>query len=231
MTCGVYLLQIKNRKYVGHSINIEKRFTRHLRDLRVGCHGSVFFQRVYDKYGILPKLSILWEAKGIFQATGILVLIEQCYMNIFNSELNMLPANQSRKGFKASEKTKAKLRESHKNKGAKNFTLYHPSKGYIHGFNLDKFCKENNLSSGAICDVLKGNNKQSKLYFKSEEDYIDFSSEPFSFPGVDKVKNKYKSRVKKKKKVWHLGYFNTAHDAYEARIIALNIIESLGGDF
>ena len=223
MTCGVYLLQMKNRKYVGHSINIEKRFTRHLRDLRVGCHASVFFQRVYDKYGILPELSILWIAEGIFQATEILVLIEQCYMNIFNSELNMLPANKSRKGVKSSEETKQKLKESHKGLGAKKFSLFHPDIGLIEGTNISDFCKENNLSNGAVSDVLHGNNVHTKFYFRSEEDYINYTKQLFKYPCVLKVKNRYRAIIKIKGVRYHLGYYANPKEAYEAVIIGKQI--------
>ena len=50
---GVYFIKnkITGKFYVGHSINIEKRFIRHKRDLTNGNHHCIYLQRAWDKYG------------------------------------------------------------------------------------------------------------------------------------------------------------------------------------
>jgi group I intron endonuclease len=50
---GIY--NIKNKKsgkfYLGSSINIERRFGRHMNDLRKNKHDNVYLQRAWNKYG------------------------------------------------------------------------------------------------------------------------------------------------------------------------------------
>lgn len=53
MTCGIYLISnlINNKVYVGQSVNIEKRWTQHKRELRNNIHGSKKLQNAWNKYG------------------------------------------------------------------------------------------------------------------------------------------------------------------------------------
>lgn len=50
---GIYYIQClkTKRKYVGSSNNIEKRWKRHLRELKSNSHCNSFLQRTYNKYG------------------------------------------------------------------------------------------------------------------------------------------------------------------------------------
>lgn len=50
---GVYFIKnkITGKFYVGHSVDIEKRFNAHKSYLRRGKHHSIYFQRAWDKYG------------------------------------------------------------------------------------------------------------------------------------------------------------------------------------
>lgn len=49
---GVYFIKnkITGKFYVGHSIDINKRFIRHKRDLNKGNHHCIYLQRAWDKY-------------------------------------------------------------------------------------------------------------------------------------------------------------------------------------
>ena len=61
MTCGIYLLRFNGTKavYVGQSINIEERYSSHIRYMRAKTT-SHKLQYAYDTYGI-PTLEILVE--------------------------------------------------------------------------------------------------------------------------------------------------------------------------
>lgn len=50
---GVYCIinKANNKKYVGSSIDIKKRWQQHKSDLRSGYHGNYHLQRAFDKYG------------------------------------------------------------------------------------------------------------------------------------------------------------------------------------
>ena len=63
MKSGIY--QIKNvlngKLYVGSAKNFDKRWKRHFKDLKNGCHSSIKLQRSFDKHGNVFKCSILEE--------------------------------------------------------------------------------------------------------------------------------------------------------------------------
>jgi group I intron endonuclease len=52
MTCGVYCIEniINNKKYIGYSINIERRWNRHINDLRKNKHDNSCLQNAWNKY-------------------------------------------------------------------------------------------------------------------------------------------------------------------------------------
>ncbi|MCB0128727.1 MAG: GIY-YIG nuclease family protein, partial [Caldilineaceae bacterium] len=51
MTCGIYKIvnRTNNQYYLGSSVNIEKRYTQHISDLRGNRHHSLYLQRAYRK--------------------------------------------------------------------------------------------------------------------------------------------------------------------------------------
>lgn len=50
---GIYFIYSKsqNQYYIGKSIDIQKRFWKHLSDLHLGKHHSPYLQFVFNKYG------------------------------------------------------------------------------------------------------------------------------------------------------------------------------------
>lgn len=51
-TSGIYAIAVDNGKiYIGSSVNIERRWKTHQRDLRGGTHANNYLQRTYNKYG------------------------------------------------------------------------------------------------------------------------------------------------------------------------------------
>ena len=63
MTCGIYKLNFNgtDKVYIGKSVNIEYRFTGHLRSFKRG-EASKKMRNAYEQYGT-PTLSILLECK------------------------------------------------------------------------------------------------------------------------------------------------------------------------
>ncbi len=52
MTCGVYKLTFSGSDnfYIGSSLNIERRFQQHLKELKSGNHGNSRMLNCYGKY-------------------------------------------------------------------------------------------------------------------------------------------------------------------------------------
>lgn len=106
---GIYELrsQIKpHMVYVGSSINVFKRYSRHMYELRRGTHSNQHLLRHAKKYGVKDLKFQLLE----FCSIDILIEHEQNYINFMQPKFNMLPAAGSRLGFKASKNTIEKLK-------------------------------------------------------------------------------------------------------------------------
>lgn len=61
---GIYIIQnlINNKVYIGKSVNIEKRFIRHLSELRHNRHCNPYLQKAFNKYNESNfKLKVLEE--------------------------------------------------------------------------------------------------------------------------------------------------------------------------
>ncbi len=57
---GIYMISIKEHKYIGSSKNLYSRLIEHRRDLLNSKHSNSFLQNVSNKYGIENlKISIL----------------------------------------------------------------------------------------------------------------------------------------------------------------------------
>ena len=84
MTMGIYrIICLNNEKYyIGSSINIENRFSRHKCDLKHNRHGNILLQRSYNKYG---KDSFRFEIIKIVKDKNNLLNIEQEYLDKIDS--------------------------------------------------------------------------------------------------------------------------------------------------
>jgi len=72
-----------NQVYIGHSLNPEQRFKRHLQQLRDGIHHSKKLQQAYDLYQTIPNLDILEECE-----VKNALLQEKYWIEQFNSYYN-----------------------------------------------------------------------------------------------------------------------------------------------
>ena len=109
---GVYQITNKTNghKYIGSSINIWKRWGSHLAELRKNTHSGVHLQNAWNKYGEDSfEFSVL-----IFCDAENILLYEQSCLDSLKPEYNIRKSvYNSRAGTKATDETKAKLRESH----------------------------------------------------------------------------------------------------------------------
>jgi len=98
-----------NRCYIGSTINIKKRWIRHLGNLKEGNHHSIKLQRHYNKYGRSDlRFSILLECER-----EDLIKIEQYFIDSYNPYFNNCKIAGSLfgytcKGHKDSKETKIK---------------------------------------------------------------------------------------------------------------------------
>lgn len=73
---GIYKIVClgNNKIYIGKSVDIESRFKKHLSDLRLNKHHSIYLQNSYNKYG---------ENSLVFD------IVEECDDNISQEELSL----------------------------------------------------------------------------------------------------------------------------------------------
>lgn len=84
---GIYQItsSVDNKIYIGSSIDIERRWKRHLSQLINNTHSNILLQRIYDKYGEKNlKFSILLQCER-----DILKQIEQQFLDQNPNSLNI----------------------------------------------------------------------------------------------------------------------------------------------
>ena len=105
---GIY--EIKNilniHRYIGSSVNINKRFKEHINSLNKGNHHSSILQRAWNKYGESNfEFRILEKCEPI---KDTLLLIEQKYLDL-NPEYNICKKSNSTQGVIFSEDRRRKI--------------------------------------------------------------------------------------------------------------------------
>lgn len=109
MNSGIYTITNKTNghRYVGSSVNLDKRFRSHRRTLRKETHRNRYLQRAWNKYGDNAfSFEVLEECEPEF-----LVSMEQWWMNMLCPEYNICLVAGSSLGIK-----KGPLSEEHKAK-------------------------------------------------------------------------------------------------------------------
>lgn len=87
MTSGIYLIfnRKNNKKYMGSSANIEKRWREHKRSAAKGTHANAHFQAAWNKHGaeafLFEVLCCCGESK--------LLEMEQLFLDTYKPEYNM----------------------------------------------------------------------------------------------------------------------------------------------
>lgn len=103
---GIYKIinELNEDCYIGSSIKVKNRWSRHKKDLKKGNHHSIILQRAVNKYGLENFKFLLLETCPI----EILIEREQYYLDLEKPKYNMSPTAGSCLGCKQSEEVKEK---------------------------------------------------------------------------------------------------------------------------
>lgn len=112
MKTGIYIIEntINNKKYIGSSINITKRWYQHKHLLNKNIHENSYLQNAWNKYG-----KDCFKFKIIeFTTDENLILREQYYIDYYNVcdenfGYNLAPIAGNTLGYKHTNKTKKKM--------------------------------------------------------------------------------------------------------------------------
>jgi group I intron endonuclease len=120
LSCGVYILTLNNKHYIGSCKMLNYKMSRngfyyrlylHIYNLMRGKHHSLKLQNAVNKYGINNiDFDIIQECDS-----KITTDIEQYWLNIMNTfkkGYNSCPTSRSIFGFKHTEKSKLKMSKS-----------------------------------------------------------------------------------------------------------------------
>lgn len=101
---GIYILvnKLNGHLYVGSSVQIYVRITKHFNDLKGNHHHSKHLQRAFNKYGIDNFTFIILE----FVPNIDLLIREQFWIDNLKPEYNSRPTAQNMLGFQHSKETK-----------------------------------------------------------------------------------------------------------------------------
>jgi group I intron endonuclease len=129
--CGIYEIRniVNNKRYVGSSSDMRRRFNQHRSSLRRSCHYNIKLQNSWNKHGEsafqFTRLAILESYEQVPTEQRLLTSIkdsgEECYNLTFEVEL----IGAWNKGKKSSEETKQKLRDNMNKPGVKEALLKH----------------------------------------------------------------------------------------------------------
>lgn len=92
MLMGIYFIKniINNKKYIGSSINIDKRFKRHINELNKNIHHNILLQRSWNKYG---ENSFKFGIVQLINNKEDLLKVEQKYLGSISNLFNLAPAS------------------------------------------------------------------------------------------------------------------------------------------
>jgi group I intron endonuclease len=118
---GIYKIQstIKpERIYIGSAVNIYKRWSKHLGELKSNAHHSIILQNHFNKYGISDlQFSVLLGCE-----INDLIKTEQYFIDSWNPYFNICRIAGNCSGIKQSELTKQKKRDKQLGKKASQET-------------------------------------------------------------------------------------------------------------
>jgi group I intron endonuclease len=110
-TCGVYLITntANGKRYIGSSLNIERRWNQHRRALRINKHSNAHLQAAWRKYGELVfKFELLCLTDQLCQ-------VEQAFLAAWEPEYNIAKDTVApMRGQKFTAEHRAKIGLAHK---------------------------------------------------------------------------------------------------------------------
>lgn len=167
MSSGIYKIEniLTGKYYVGSSVDIKKRWNKHLSQLRKGTHPNKHLQSSYNKYG---EDAFKFEVLEFALFPEDLVPMEQKYIDGLNPEYNLAPTAGSQLGVKRSEDTKKKMSEAKKgNKNALGKHLSEETRKKISEAESGKYVSEETKKK--MSEALKGSNNPMWGKPRSEE--------------------------------------------------------------
>lgn len=87
MTCGIYCIEnlVNKKKYVGKSVNIEKRCCRHINELDTKKHPNNHLQKSWNKYG---RNNFIFYTIEIFTIDNSILSLMETYFIVFFDSVN-----------------------------------------------------------------------------------------------------------------------------------------------
>ena len=121
MDSGIYKIanKVTGDLYIGSTVNFQKRFSSHRRNLEKQKHSNIILQNVFNKYG---HVNLVFEIIEFIKNKNSLITREQHYIDILNPKYNIRKIASSNLGLKfgpMSLETKKKI--SLANAGNKNW--------------------------------------------------------------------------------------------------------------
>jgi group I intron endonuclease len=109
--CGIYIIQneVSGKMYIGSSVNIYTRFSKHESDLKANRHHSPMLQNSWNKHG---SSAFKFKVVEIVEDTSDLLSVEQRWLDKYSPEYNSCKVAGNRLGYKASDETRSKLSEA-----------------------------------------------------------------------------------------------------------------------
>jgi len=180
---GIYEIvnTINGHRYIGSSINIQKRWNEHKRDLNNNKHHSIYLQRAWNKYGANHFEFNIIETCFFFA----LIFREQHYINTLQPAYNISPTAGSILGIKHTDESRKKMRDS---RGGKNNAMY----GRQHSDTTRKQISDSKKGTPAWNKGKKG------LYSASEETRAKISAS-------QKGRKSWNEGIKTGKPAWNIG--------------------------
>lgn len=187
---GVYQItnKINEHKYIGSSINIWRRWGSHLVELRKSTHTSTYLQNAWNKYGEDNfEFSVL-----VFCDKENTLLYEQMCLDGLKPEYNARKdVYNSRAGTKATDETKARLRESHLGNTSRLGTkASDETKTKLRKARLGK--KHSEESKEKMSNILLGN-KRSLGYKHTEEAKLNMGKSHIGSKRSEETKEKMRN--------------------------------------
>ncbi len=140
--------------YIGSAWEEYPRFRRHWCEMKRGSHASPILQRAFKKYGVAAfQFETIISFRPEEVSREAMYRLEQQYINTLNPTYNI--AKIVRMPPKMSEENKDKFRELY----SKKWIVTNPTGQVFKITNLKKFCRDNNLSQGALWFVAQGRTK------------------------------------------------------------------------
>ena len=122
MTVGIYAIYnvLTDKMYIGSSVSIKRRWSRHRRMLATKIHHSPKLQAAYDKYGADV---FDWQIIEHVDSRDILIEREQFWLDFFKPDYNIaIYAERSHLGRKMSAETRKKMSDSHKKRPGRKWS-------------------------------------------------------------------------------------------------------------